>query len=408
MPLVLISLAAGTFAIGTTEFVVAGILPEIAAEYGTSLPAAGSLVSVYALGMVVGAPLLTALTVRMPRKGLILGLLALFVAGNLVSAFAPSLAVLVVGRVMSAFAGGAFAGTGIAVATRFVPPEKKARAVAFVFMGLSVANVVGVPLGTVVGQNLGWRYAFLIVTAIGVLSMAGVALTMERLPRPQGTGLGGELAVFRKGEVWAAIAATALGWAPMLAVLTYIAPVVTEVAGGPETLVAGIMLLFGAGMLAGTPLGGRLAERNLFQGLLWALVAVAALSASFTFMARSPLTLAVAVAAFGVATSATLPLLQTWVIGEAAGAEGLASAANISAFNIGNALGPFLGGAAVSAGLGRLSPSWIATGLAASAVVVVGLVAASRNRSGDPAGTADPEPRRNLPAQSREPERSGR
>ncbi|MFJ9680323.1 MFS transporter [Streptomyces sp. NPDC101194] len=364
------ALALGAFAVGTTEVVIAGLLPEVAADFGVSLPTAGLLVSGYAVGMVVGAPLLTVLGASLPRKHLLLWLVGLFTAAGLLSALAPGYEVLLAGRVLSALAGGAYVGTAAVVAAGLVAPERKASAIATVFMGLSLSNVIGVPGGTALGQALGWRAAFWGVTAVGAVLLAAIAALVTPMPRERGTGFRRELAVFRRGRVWLALAATAFGWAPYLTVLTYVTPLLTEVSGFDDRTVPLILVLIGIGMVVGTPLAGRLADRALLPTLYGALAGITAVSAFLILAVQSKPATIVGFLLFGVVGAAVIPPSQTRVLEAARGADNLASAANVSAFNIGNAGGPLLSGAALSAGRGYTSSLWIAAALGATGLAL--------------------------------------
>ncbi|MFI9046132.1 MFS transporter [Streptomyces sp. NPDC053427] len=375
----LFALALGAFAVGTTEVVIAGLLPGIADDLAVSLPTAGLLVSGYAFGMVVGAPLLTVLGTRVPRKRLLLWLVALFVAASLLSALAPGYGVLLAGRVLSALAGGAYVGIAAVVAAGIVTPERKATTIAMVFMGLSLANVLGVPGGTALGQALGWRATVWAVTALGVLLFVALAFLVPQVALAQRNGLRGELTVFRRGEVWRALAATAFGWAPFLTVLTYISPLLTEVTGFAERTVPLLLVLIGVGMVIGTPLAGRLADRALLPTLYGSLAAVAAMSLLLLAAVHSKPAAIVGFLLFGLVGAAVIPPLQTRVLATAHGADQLASAANISAFNIGNAGGPLLAGAALSTGADYTASLWIAAALGA-----VGLTLAAARRPGTP------------------------
>ncbi|RKT85030.1 MFS transporter, DHA1 family, inner membrane transport protein [Saccharopolyspora antimicrobica] len=369
----LFSLALGAFAVGTTEVVIAGILPEVALDTGVSLPTAGLLVSGYALGMVVGAPLLTILSARFARKRMLLGLVGLFTAAGLISALAPGFAALMTGRVLSALAGGAYVGIASVVAAGLVPPERKARAIAIVFMGLSLANVLGVPGGTALGQAFGWRATFWAVTAIGaVLFVALSAFVPYEEPR-SGAGFRRELAAFRRGRVWLALAATAFGWAPFLTVLTYIAPLLTDVTGFEPSSVPLVLALVGVGMVIGTPLAGRLADRALAPTLHGALAGVSVISLLLLVVVHSKPAAIAGFLLFGLVGAAVIPPLQTRVLAFAEGADDLASAANISAFNIGNAGGPLLAGAALSAGAGYTAPLAIAAVLGGAGLLLAWL-----------------------------------
>ncbi|MEU8640120.1 MFS transporter [Amycolatopsis sp. NPDC048633] len=370
MPAALLALAISAFGIGTTEFVIMGLLPEVAADFGVSIPSAGLLISGYALGVVVGAPVLTALASRVPRKTVLVSLMGLFIAGNVLSALAPSYGLLMTGRVVAALSHGAFFGVGSVVAASLVAPAKQAGAIALMFTGLTVANVLGVPAGTALGQAFGWRSTFWVVSALGVAGAIGIlALVPHRKPDP-GAGLRGELAVFRRPQVWLALAMTALGFAGVFASFTYIAPMMTEVAGFSSGAVTWLLVLFGAGLFAGNLLGGRAADRKLMPSLYVILAALALVLVAFVFTAHAKVPAAITIALFGAAGFATVPPLQARVLAKAEGAPALASAANIAAFNLGNAGGAWLGGQAIEGGLGYTAPNWIGAVLAAAGLAV--------------------------------------
>ncbi|MCO5998867.1 MFS transporter [Actinoallomurus rhizosphaericola] len=380
MPIALLALAIGGFGIGTTEFVISGLLPDLSADLHVSIPTAGLLVSGYAFGVVVGAPLLTALGSRISRKTMLVSLMALFTVGNLLCAVAPTYGVLMVARLVTAFAHGAYFGIGSVVAADLVRPEKRAGAIAMMFTGLTVANVLGVPGGTALGQALGWRSTFWVVAAIGLVALAGIATLVPARPRPSAdTGLRGELSVFRHGQVWLALAMTALGWAPVFTVITYVAPLATRVTGFSSGAVPILMVLFGVGMVAGNALGGRLADRALMPSLYGILAAVIAVSLLLFFVVHGKVAVVVVMLLLGVVGSATIAPLQTRVLDKAAGAPTMASAANIAAFNLGNTVGPFLGGLAIDAGLGYASTTWIAA-LIGAAGLAVALVSGALDR----------------------------
>jgi len=370
MPAALLALAISAFGIGTTEFVIMGLLPEVAGDFGVSIPSAGLLISGYALGVVVGAPVLTALASRVPRKTVLVALMGLFIAGNVLSALAPSYGLLMTGRVVAALSHGAFFGVGSVVAASLVAPAKQASAIALMFTGLTVANVLGVPAGTALGQAFGWRSTFWVVSALGVAGAIGIlALVPHQKPDP-GAGLRGELAVFRRPQVWLALAMTALGFAGVFASFTYIAPMMTEVAGFSSGAVTWLLVLFGAGLFAGNLLGGKAADRKLMPSLYVILAALALVLVAFVFTAHAKVPAAITIALFGAAGFATVPPLQARVMAKAEGAPALASAANIAAFNLGNAGGAWLGGQAIESGLGYTAPNWIGAVLAAAGLAV--------------------------------------
>ncbi|MEU6062899.1 MFS transporter, partial [Streptomyces sp. NPDC047097] len=344
MPLSLLALALGAFGIGTTEFVIVGLLPEVAADFSVSVPGAGLLVTGYALGVVAGAPLMTALGARLPRKTMLVLLMGVFIAGNLLCALAPTYGLLMTGRLVAALTHGAFFGIGSVVAANLVAPDKKAGAIALMFIGLTIANVIGVPLGTLLGQQFGWRSTFWSVTALGVVGILGIIALVPPQPRDNSGGLRSELAVFRRPQVWLALAMTTLGFGGVFASFTYLAPMMTGVAGFSSGSVAWLLVLFGVGLCVGNLLGGKLADRRLMPSLYVILGLLALVLLAFVFTAHAPLPAAVTIAVFGVVGFATVPPLQMRVMQKAEGAPALASAANIAAFNLGNAIGAWLGG----------------------------------------------------------------
>ncbi|MGW2058600.1 MFS transporter [Streptomyces sp. NPDC001840] len=381
MPLALLALAIGAFGIGTTEFVIMGLLPEVAGEYGVTIPTAGLLVTGYALGVVLGAPLMTALGTRIPRKRMLMLLMGLFVAGNVLSALAPTFGVMLTGRVVASLAHGAFFGIGSVVAAGLVAPEKKAGAIAMMFTGLTVANVVGVPLGTFIGQNTGWRATFLVVAGLGVLGLAGIAGLVPEQPRPEGVRLRHELAAFRNAQVLLAMAMTVLGFGGVFAAITYITPMMTETAGFADSSVTWLLVLFGIGMVGGNLLGGRFADRRLMPLLYVTLGALAVVLALFTLTAHHKIAAAVTIVLIGALGFATVPPLQKRVLDQASAAPTLASAVNIGAFNLGNALSAWLGGIVIAAGFGYTAPNWVGAALAASALVLAVVSGALERRT---------------------------
>jgi len=384
MPLALLALAIGAFGIGTTEFVIMGLLPDVAADYGVSIPTAGYLVTGYALGVMIGAPLMTALGTKIPRKRMLMLLMGLFIVGNVLSAAAPAFSVMLVGRVIASLAHGAFFGIGAVVAADLVAPDKKAGAIAMMFTGLTVANVVGVPLGTLVGQHVSWRATFALVAALGVLGLAGVARLVPDLPKPEGVRLRHELAVFKNAQVLLAMAMTVLGFGGVFAAVTYIAPMTTHVTGFSEGSVTWLLVLFGLGMVAGNLVGGRYADRALMPMLYVSLGALAVVLALFTLTAHHKALAAVTIALIGALGFATVPPLQKRVLDQAHGAPTLASAVNIGAFNLGNALAAWLGGLVIDAGHGYTAPNWVGAALAVSALLLAVLSAALERRDSTP------------------------
>lgn len=401
MPAGLIALALGGFGIGLTEFVIAGLLPEVAADFHVDEAAAGWLISGYALAVVVGALGLTAAATRVPRKAALLGLMVLFIAGNLLSALAPDYGVMLAGRVLAALCHGAFFGIGSVVAARLVAPERQARAIAVMFTGLTAANVLGVPFGTLLGQALGWRSTFWAITIIGVLALIGVAVLVPReAGERSAAGLRGELSAFRSGQVWLSLAATVLGFGGMFGAFTYIAFTLTGVSGFPSAAVPWLLILFGLGLFAGNWAGGRLADRSIDGTLLWLLVALAVVLAVFALVAGMPVGAVIALVLMGAFGFATVPALQLRVLSYASHAPTLASGANIAAFNLGNALGAWAGGLTIAAGLGYRSPLWVGSAMTVGALVVVAAasLAARRRRSAFDSAVENPN-KETLPVQ---------
>jgi DHA1 family inner membrane transport protein len=385
MPLALLALAIGAFGIGTTEFVIIGLLPEVAHTYGVSIPTGGLLVSGYALGVVFGAPLMTVLGTRIPRKRMLMLLMGFFIAGNVLSALAPAFGLMLTGRVVASLAHGAFFGIGSVVAAGLVAPHKRAGAIAMMFTGLTLANVVGVPLGTFIGQSAGWRTTFLVVAGLGVVGLAGVARLVPEQPRAEGVRLRHELAAFRNVQVLLAMAMTVLGFGGVFAAVTYLTPMMTGTAGFAGSSVTWLLVLFGLGMVGGNLVGGRLADRHLMPLLMVSLGALALVLALFTLTAHDKVAAAVTITLIGALGFATVPPLQKRVLDQASAAPTLASAVNIGAFNLGNALAAWLGGLVISAGYGYTAPNWVGAGLAASALVLAVVSSALERRT--PAGS---------------------
>lgn len=354
MPLALYALTAGAFGIGVTEFVIMGLLLEVSADLGVSISAAGLLISGYALGVMVGAPLMTILTARWPRKTVLLALMAIFTLGNLACALAPSYAALLAARVLTAFAHGTFFGVGSVVATGLVAPQQRASAIAVMFTGLTVATVLGVPFGTWLGQIYGWRATFWAVSAVGALALAIIAALVPRQPAAADAGdWRAELRALARPPVLLGLLTTVLGFGGLFTVFTYIAPLLRQVSGFSESAVSPILLVFGGGLVAGNLLGGKLADRRLLPSLLGSLLLLALVMALMSFALHSQWLTVLFVALLGAASFATVPPLQMWVLEKAGGAgQSLASSFNIGAFNLGNALGAWLGGAVIDRGLG--------------------------------------------------------
>ncbi len=360
-PLALYALTAGAFGIGTTEFVIMGLLLQVAGDLHVSIAAAGLLISGYALGVFVGAPLLTAATSRLPRKTTLIALMIIFTLGNLASALAPGYAVLMVARVITSLAHGTFFGVGAVVATGLVAEDRKASAISIMFTGLTVATLLGVPAGAWLGLHFGWRATFWAVSAIGV----GATLIIASLvPADRGDSAPMKFFEELKGiahpQVLLGLLVTVLGFAGVFAVFTYIQPILTRVTGFADSAVSPILLVFGGGMVIGNLLGGRLADKQLVATLLGSLAALAIVLGAMTFALHSKPAMIAFAAVFGVVAFATVAPLQLRVLQKATGGGVLASSFNIAAFNLGNAIGAWLGGAVISHGPGLHAVTWVA------------------------------------------------
>ncbi|PBC82063.1 MULTISPECIES: MFS transporter [unclassified Streptomyces] len=377
MPLALLALAVSAFGIGTTEFVMMGLLPDVADDLGTSVPTAGYLVSAYALGVVIGAPLLTALGSRIPRKRMLVGLMAVFTVGNLASALAPTFGLLIAGRLLAGLPHGAFFGVGAVVAARLVREGRQARAVATMFLGLTVANIIGVPAATLLGQQLGWRATFLVVAAIGLAAMASLARLIPPLPAEERTGLVSELRALGNRQVLLGLLTTVFGFAGIFAVYSYLASMMTEVTGFAAGSVPLVLALFGIGMTLGALAAGPLTDRALRPTLYGSLAALALVLTAFHFTAQVKWAALVTVVLIGAVGFLTTTPLQMLVMHKAQQAPTLAAASNQSAFNLANAGGAWVGGLALAAGWGWTSPTLVGAVLAAlglAVAVVAGLL----------------------------------
>lgn len=382
MPLGLLALALGGFGIGLTEFVIAGLLSTVAGDLGVSIPTAGYLISGYALAVVVGALGLTPVLGSWRPKRALLVLMVLFVAGNVLSAVATGYGVLLLGRVVAALAHGAFFGIGSVLAASLVPADRRAGAISVMFGGLTLANVLGVPLGTFVGQQWGWRATFAVIAVVGVAAAAGIAaLVPDAAAERRESGLRTELAAFRSGQVWFSLAMTVLVFGGMFGAFMYVEPLLTRVSGFGESAVPWLLVLFGVGLFAGNLLGGRWADRALNRTLVWLTLALAVSLVAFALLSGTRLGSAAMLLAMGFFGFATVPGLQMRVLEHASGASTMASSANIAAFNVGNFLGVWVSGSAIAAGLGWTSPLWVGAAFAALGLLVLGLAArAQRTR----------------------------
>jgi DHA1 family inner membrane transport protein len=374
MPIAVLALTAGAFGIGTTEFIIMGLLQQVAADMQVSIPAAGLLISGYALGVCAGAPLLTLASRRMPRKTVLLALMAVFALGNAACALAPSYSLLMAARVLTSLAHGTFFGVGSVVASGLVATDRRASAIATMFAGLTIATLLGVPFGAWLGLLLGWRAAFWAVVAIGVVAFFVLALFVPREAgeRAAASTLRNELVVLAQPQVLLGLATTALGFAGLFTVFSYIQPILTEVTGFLPAAVSPILLVFGAGLSIGNLAGGRLADRSPTGALVGTLAALAVVLAVLMAALSSRSAAVCLVGLLGVAAFATVAPLQLRVLQKAGGAgQTLASSLNIAAFNLGNALGAWAGGVAIDRGLGLA-----ALPLLAAAITTTGLALA--------------------------------
>jgi DHA1 family inner membrane transport protein len=384
----LFALAVGAFALGTTEFLMMGLLPQVAGDIGVSIPAAGYIISSYAVGVVVGAPTLTALSVRFQRKHALIALMALFTVGHVAIALAPTYGALVAARCVTGLAHGAYFGVAAVVARSVVPPERSARAIALMFTGLTVANIVGVPVGTELGQVVSWRWAFGVVAVLGLVTLAAVAAWVPRTTQAP-PSLREELAGFARGQVWLALATTTIGTGALFAVYSYVAPILTDVAGFSSSAVVWVLVAYGVGTTAGTLLGGALGDRFPAGSVVGALAGLAVVLGVFTATSRSQVGAVATLVVFGVVAFAMGPALQNRVMSASGGAAMLVSAANQAAFNTANALGAFLGAQALEAGYGYSGTMVVGVALALAGVVLAG-TSAVLDRARRPAAGAAP------------------
>ena len=367
----LLALAIGAFGIGVTEFAPMGMLPGIASDLGVSIPVAGLLVSAYAIGVLVGAPLMTILGSRVPRRLLLIGLMGIFTAGNLLSAVADNYTVLLIARIITSLNHGAFFGVGSVVAASVVAPDRRAGAVAAMFMGLTIATIGGVPLAAWVGETLGWRTAFWGIAVLGAVAMVSLRLVLPPLRVDMGGNILGEIRVLARGPVLTALVLTVLGSSAMFTVFTYIAPILRDVTQASTEFVTAMLVIYGVGLTIGNVWGGRAADRSLDRTLIASLAALAVLLVIFAALMQWPVPAAILILLWGIASFAIVPPLQMRVMEAAGDAPNLASAMNIGAFNLGNAIGAALGGAVIAAGLGYPAVSLAGAVMAASALVLL-------------------------------------
>jgi MFS transporter, DHA1 family, inner membrane transport protein len=378
--LIELALAVGSFGIGTGEFAIMGLLPNLAQEFNITTPEAGYAISAYALGVVVGAPIIAVLAAKLARQTLLLLLMAIFAVGNAVSAIAPSFESFVLLRFLTGLPHGAYFGVAALVAASLVPPNKRTQAVARVMMGLTVATLLGTPVATWFGQILSWRIAFGAVGFMGALTVILIWLFLPKDKVQEGASPMRELGAFTRKQVWFTLGIGAVGFGGLFSVFSYIASTATEVAGMPESAVPVMMALFGSGMIVGNLVGAWFADRNLMATIGGVLACSAVVMTVLWLTAENPYMLSACVFLVGCSV-AIGPALQTRLMDVAADAQTLAAALNHSAFNIANALGAWLGGLAIAAGYGFASTGWVGAVLAIAGLVVFGLSLASDQRS---------------------------
>ncbi|MFD2687088.1 Cmx/CmrA family chloramphenicol efflux MFS transporter [Streptomyces phyllanthi] len=371
MPLAVYVLGLSVFALGTSEFMLSGLLPPIAEDMGVSIPRAGLLISAFAIGMVVGAPLLAVATLRLPRRTTLVTLITVFGLGQVAGALAPNYAVLFVSRVVSALACAGFWAVGAAVAVAMVPVNVRARALAVMIGGLSIANVLGVPAGAFLGEHLGWRSAFWAVAVASGIALVGVVLRVPPLPLPdEKPRLGNEVRIYRDPQVWLSVSVVALAAGGVFCTFSYLAPLLTDVAGLDRGWVPTVLALFGIGALIGTAIGGRVADAHLFGVLLSGIATSTVILVALALLGEYAVLAVVLSFLLGVSCFFTAPALNARMFNVAGAAPTLAGATTTAAFNLGNTGGPWLGGTVIDAGFGFASTAWAGAALTAAAIVV--------------------------------------
>ncbi len=370
MPLSLFILALSAFAIGTTEFVIMGLLPDVAADLGVSIPGAGWLATGYALGVAIGAPFMAMATARLPRKAALVTLMGIFIVGNLLCALASDYDVLMFARVVTALCHGAFFGIGSVVAAGLVPANRRASAVALMFTGLTLANVLGVPLGTALGQYAGWRSTFWAVTVIGVIALIGLIRFLPTNRDEEKLDMRAELAALKGAGIWLSLTMTALFSASMFALFTYVAPLLGDVTGVSPQGVTWTLLLIGLGLTVGNVIGGKMADRKVSSTLIAVFISMAVISTALSWTSAALIPTEITLFLWAVAAFAAVPALQINVVTFGKAAPNLVSTLNIGAFNVGNALGAWIGGSVIAHGLGLTRVPLAAAALAVLALLI--------------------------------------
>lgn len=375
----LLALALGGFTIGTTEFATMGLLTNIASDLEVSIPSAGHTITAYALGVVLGAPLITVLAARVERKKLIVWLMAAYALGNLLSAAAPNLEMLMLGRFITGLPHGVFFGVGAVVGTTVVGAARRGYAVATMMAGLTVANIVGVPLSSWVGETLGWRVAFVIIGALGLVTVLSLLLLLPRTPAPRDASVRGEIGALRNGPLWIAFAASAVGFGGMFAVYSYIKPTLIDVTGMSAGTVPVVLALFGVGMTLGVLLGGRLVDIDVMLTLYLGFASTAVALVVFALVGTRPVPAVLAVVGIGVTSQVLGIALQARLMDLSPAAPSLGAALCHSSLNAANANGAFLGGLVIAAGWGYLSLAW--TGAVLTLLGLAGILLFGRQRT---------------------------
>ncbi|GLW01809.1 chloramphenicol efflux pump [Streptomyces lavendulae subsp. lavendulae] len=399
MPVAVYILGLSVFALGTSEFMLSGLLPPIAEDMGVTIPQAGLLISAFAIGMVVGAPLLAVATLRLPRRTTLVSLISLFGLGQVAGALAPTYGLLFASRVVSALACAGFWAVGAAVAIAMVDRNQRARAMAVMIGGLSIANVLGVPAGAFLGEQFGWRAAFWSVGAASAIALAGILALIPKIPLPaEKPRLGRELRIYRDRQVWLSIGITALAAGGVFCAFSYLSPLLTDVAGLDAAWVPWILGLFGVGALVGTTIGGRIADAHLFGVMLWGITASTVFLAALTVLASGAAAAIALSFLLGVSAFFTAPALNARMFNVAGAAPTLAGATTTAAFNLGNTGGPWLGGTVIDAGHGFASPAWAGAAMTLTAIALT-VIALRLDRRTPPtastviaSGTATPAP----------------
>ncbi|MFB7262195.1 Cmx/CmrA family chloramphenicol efflux MFS transporter [Streptomyces nojiriensis] len=371
MPVAVYVLGLSVFALGTSEFMLSGLLPPIAEDMGVTIPQAGLLISAFAIGMVVGAPLLAVATLRLPRRTTLIALISLFGLGQVEGALAPTYELLFASRVVSAFACAGFWAVGAAVAIAMVDKDQRARAMAVMIGGLSIANVLGVPAGAFLGEHLGWRSAFWSVAAASAIALVGILALIPRIPLPaEKPSLRRELRIYRDRQVWLSIGITALAAGGVFCAFSYLSPLLTDVAGLDSRWVPWILGLFGIGALAGTTVGGRVADAHLFGVMIWGITASTVFLTALALLASTAAAAIALAFLLGFSAFFTAPALNARMFNVAGAAPTLAGATTTAAFNLGNTGGPWLGGTVIDAGLGFAATAWAGAAMTVTAITL--------------------------------------